>query len=218
MVCLILVGKDMELDAVGHQFEPYSYSRMCLHWWSPCVWHRMLFQNIKAAANLSLWNSGIPVTDSGSLLVSCLPDGILAARLAASCCPLVSANSLSIRALSPWLADETLLQVVKWHTCHEAWTKQFSAPCVCKWSQDPQLPIAWTWTGHLCRVSSGPVPLGLLGGQVDVVRPPRRVVLLLPPCGGKGNGDCARIASMPTTCLLGKEDHEQKLAGERLSG
>ena len=39
--CLVLVGKDIELDAVGRQFESFPY-------------HRMLFPNcrgIKAAAN-----------------------------------------------------------------------------------------------------------------------------------------------------------------------
>ena len=29
--CLVLVGKDIELDAVGRQFEPYPYRRMRLH-------------------------------------------------------------------------------------------------------------------------------------------------------------------------------------------
>ena len=29
--CLVLVGKDIELDAVGRQFEPYLYRRMRLH-------------------------------------------------------------------------------------------------------------------------------------------------------------------------------------------
>ena len=29
--CLVLVGKDIELDAVGRQFEPYPYRRMHLH-------------------------------------------------------------------------------------------------------------------------------------------------------------------------------------------
>ena len=29
--CLVLVGKDIELDAVGRQFEPYPYRRLRLH-------------------------------------------------------------------------------------------------------------------------------------------------------------------------------------------
>ena len=40
--CLVLVGKDIELDAVGHQFEPYRdhYSRLRLQRWRPCgvIW------------------------------------------------------------------------------------------------------------------------------------------------------------------------------------
>ena len=28
---LVLVGKDIELDDVDHQFEPYPYCLMCLH-------------------------------------------------------------------------------------------------------------------------------------------------------------------------------------------
>ena len=31
MGCLVLVGKDLELDAVGGQFEPYPYHQMRLH-------------------------------------------------------------------------------------------------------------------------------------------------------------------------------------------
>ena len=29
--CLVLVGKDIELDAIGRHFEPYPYRRMRLH-------------------------------------------------------------------------------------------------------------------------------------------------------------------------------------------
>ena len=38
MRCLVLVGKDIELDAVGRQpeFEPYPYHRLHLHQWRPC--------------------------------------------------------------------------------------------------------------------------------------------------------------------------------------
>ena len=44
--CLVLVGKVMELDAVGCQFKPYPYSRMCLHAdGALVVWPGMLFQN-----------------------------------------------------------------------------------------------------------------------------------------------------------------------------
>ena len=31
MICLVIVGNDIELDAVGSQFEPYPYRRMRLH-------------------------------------------------------------------------------------------------------------------------------------------------------------------------------------------
>ena len=31
MICLVIVGKDIELDAVGSQFEPCPYGRMRLH-------------------------------------------------------------------------------------------------------------------------------------------------------------------------------------------
>ena len=34
--CLVLVGKDIELDAVGRHFEPYPYGRLRLHRWRPC--------------------------------------------------------------------------------------------------------------------------------------------------------------------------------------
>ena len=34
--CLVQVGKDIELDAVGRQFEPYAYRRLRLHRWRPC--------------------------------------------------------------------------------------------------------------------------------------------------------------------------------------
>ena len=30
------LGKDMQLDAVGRQFEPYLYRRLRLHRWRPC--------------------------------------------------------------------------------------------------------------------------------------------------------------------------------------
>ena len=46
-------------DAVGHQFEPYPYCRMCLQAdGALVVWSRMLFPNnsdCKAAADLCLW-------------------------------------------------------------------------------------------------------------------------------------------------------------------
>ena len=29
--CIVLVGKNIELDAICHQFEPYPYLQMCLH-------------------------------------------------------------------------------------------------------------------------------------------------------------------------------------------
>ena len=50
---LVLVGKDIELDAVGRQFVPYPYLRMRLHAGGAfVVWPGMLFPNsrIKAAA------------------------------------------------------------------------------------------------------------------------------------------------------------------------
>ena len=34
--CLVLVGEDIELDAVGRQFEPCPYRRLRLHRWRPC--------------------------------------------------------------------------------------------------------------------------------------------------------------------------------------
>ena len=35
--CLILVGKDIELDAVGSQFHPYlTAGYVCIWWWCPC--------------------------------------------------------------------------------------------------------------------------------------------------------------------------------------
>ena len=33
--CLVLVGKVMELDAVGCQFKPYPYCMLCLYQWLP---------------------------------------------------------------------------------------------------------------------------------------------------------------------------------------
>ena len=32
---VVLVGKDIEQDAVGRQFEPFPYRRLSLHRWSP---------------------------------------------------------------------------------------------------------------------------------------------------------------------------------------
>ena len=50
---LVLVGKDIEPDAVDRQFEPYPYRRMRLYaGGAHVVWPRMLFPNsrgIKAA-------------------------------------------------------------------------------------------------------------------------------------------------------------------------
>ena len=39
--CLILVGKDIELDAVGCQFKPYLTAGCVAWWWCPCgvTWH-----------------------------------------------------------------------------------------------------------------------------------------------------------------------------------
>ena len=30
-MCIVLVGKNIQLDAICHQFEPYPYRQMCLH-------------------------------------------------------------------------------------------------------------------------------------------------------------------------------------------
>ena len=44
--CLVQVGKDMELDAVGSKFEPCPYSRKRLHaGGAHVVWPGMLFSN-----------------------------------------------------------------------------------------------------------------------------------------------------------------------------
>ena len=44
--CLSIVAKDIKLGAVGSQFQPYPYSRMCLHAdGALVVWPGMLFQN-----------------------------------------------------------------------------------------------------------------------------------------------------------------------------
>ena len=53
--CLVLVGNDIELDAIGRQFEPYLYRRMRSHAGGALVvWPGMLFPNssgIEAAEN-----------------------------------------------------------------------------------------------------------------------------------------------------------------------
>ena len=45
--CLVLVGKDIDLDVVSHQLEPYPYRRMCLNIGSTLVvWPGMMFQTV----------------------------------------------------------------------------------------------------------------------------------------------------------------------------